>query len=225
MKTQTSTRSNLVDRAYSALKEKIISNQYPPGYRALERELCAELQMSRTPVREALIRLSKEGLIELIPRQGMRVVPMSPEIMLEIYEVITCLEDKALELIMHRNLTNSSLTGLEHAVMDMESALEEDDLEAWALADERFHAELFVLCGNSILSTLAATLKTKIQRARMITLRMRPKPVRSNEEHRQMLEHLKEGRGKDARLLHRQHRERASALITERLTYFQLHQV
>ncbi len=225
MKTQTSTRGNLVDKAYSALKDKIISNQYPPGHQALERELCAELQMSRTPVREALIRLSKEGLIELIPRQGMRVVPMSPEIMLEIYEVITCLEDKALELILHRNLPNSSLAGLEHAVLDMEAALEEEDLDSWAAADERFHAELFVLCGNNILSSLAATLKTKIQRARMITLRMRPKPVRSNEEHRQLLEHLKSGRGEEARLLHRQHRERASVLITERLAYFQLHQV
>lgn len=225
MTTQTSTRGNLVDKAYSALKEKIISNQYPPGHQALERELCAELQMSRTPIREALIRLSKEGLIELIPRQGMRVVPMSPEIMMEIYEVITCLEDKALELILHRNLPNSSLAGLEHAVLDMETALEKEDLEAWAAADERFHAELFVLCGNNVLSSLAATLKTKIQRARMITLRMRPKPVRSNEEHRQLLEHLKSGRGEEARLLHRQHRERASALITERLSYFQLHQV
>jgi DNA-binding GntR family transcriptional regulator len=225
MKTQTSIRGNLVDKAYSALKDKIISNQYPPGHQALERELCAELQMSRTPVREALIRLSKEGLIELIPRQGMRVVPMSPEIMLEIYEVITCLEDKALELIMHRNLPNSSLAGLEHAVVDMEMALEEEDLDAWAAADERFHAELFVLCGNNILSSLAATLKTKIQRARMITLRMRPKPVRSNEEHRQLLEHLKAGQGEEARLLHRQHRERASQLITERLSYFKLHQV
>jgi len=113
----------------------------------------------------------------------------------------------------------------EHAVQDVESALEQDDLEAWAVADERFHAELFVLCGNSILSSLAATLKTKIQRARMITLRMRPKPVRSNEEHRQLLEHLMEKREQEARLLHRQHRERASRLITERLTYFQLHQV
>jgi DNA-binding GntR family transcriptional regulator len=225
MKTQISTRSNLVEKAYSALKDKIISNQYPPGYQALERELCAELQMSRTPVREALIQLNKEELIELIPRQGMRVVPMSPQMMLEIYEVITCLEDKALELILNRNLPTAHLTGLERAVENMETALEEDDLDAWAVADERFHAELFVLCGNSILSSLAATLKTKIQRARMITLRMRPKPVQSNEEHRQMLEHLIEGRGYEARLLHRQHRERASELITERLAYFQLHQV
>ena len=225
MTSQTSVRSNLVDQAYAALKEKIISNKYPPGYQALERELCDVLQMSRTPVREALIRLSKEGLIELIPRRGMRVVPLSPEIMQELYEVITCLEDKALELILQRNLPISSLTGLENAVVDMEAALEADDLDAWALADEHFHAELFVLCGNSILSSLAATLKTKIQRARMITLRMRPKPVRSNEEHRQLLEHLKKGQGEEARHLHRVHRERASALITERLAYFQLHQV
>ena len=69
---------SLVDVAYATMRRRILDNAWPPGLRALEQELAQELGMSRTPVREALIRLRKEGLVEVVPRHGMRVLPVSP---------------------------------------------------------------------------------------------------------------------------------------------------
>ena len=64
---------SLTDEAYGLLKAEILENRMPPGFQALEQDLAQRLNMSRTPVREALIRLQEEGLVEVVPRRGMRV--------------------------------------------------------------------------------------------------------------------------------------------------------
>ena len=71
-------RRSLVDQAYREIKQRLMGNLYPPNLQILEQDLAVQLGMSRTPVREALIRLEREGLVEIIPRRGMRVVPISP---------------------------------------------------------------------------------------------------------------------------------------------------
>jgi len=92
-------KKSLVEMAYEQVKRRILDNQYHPGYQALEQEVAEDLGMSRTPVREALIRLKHEGLVELIPRRGMRVVPVVADDMKEIYDVLTSLESMAAELL------------------------------------------------------------------------------------------------------------------------------
>ena len=84
--------STQADQAYRALKQKILENQLPPGTQLLELEAAALLNMSRTPVREAMVLLGQEGLIAIRPRHGMRVLPISPDDMKEIYEILTALE-------------------------------------------------------------------------------------------------------------------------------------
>ena len=74
LKADKTTSTSLVERAYAEIKRRIFSNEYPPGFQALEQEVASQLGMSRTPVREALIRLENERLVELVPRRGMRVV-------------------------------------------------------------------------------------------------------------------------------------------------------
>ena len=64
--------------AYTVLRRRILDNVYPPGHQVLENELAQELGISRTPMRETLMRLANEGLIEVVPRHGMRVLPVSP---------------------------------------------------------------------------------------------------------------------------------------------------
>ena len=93
--------------------------------------------MSRTPVREALIRLSNEGLVEVVPRHGMRVLPVSAADMDEIYRVIGSLEATAAEIIAERRPKAAELKPLEDATRAMDVALKADDLAAWAAADER----------------------------------------------------------------------------------------
>ena len=87
--------NSMVDEAYRLMRSMILDNKWAPGHRALEQALAQELGMSRTPVREALIRLQKEGLVEVMPRHGMRVLPVSPDDMRDIYELLTAIEATA----------------------------------------------------------------------------------------------------------------------------------
>ena len=75
----------------------------------------------------------------------------------------------------------------------MTRALEADDLDAWAAADERFHQGLVELAGNRTLIDAVARLGDRVHRARMFTLRLRPKPVNSTHEHMAMLERIRAG--------------------------------
>src|SRR5688572_1587272 len=65
------------ETAYQRLRALILDNRLPPGAQRLEAELALELGLSRTPVREAMLRLQQDGLVEVLPRHGMRVAPIS----------------------------------------------------------------------------------------------------------------------------------------------------
>ena len=126
-----------VEWVYRTLKQSILNNELYPGYQALEPEIAKNLGVSRTPVREALIRLENERLIELIPRRGMRVVPLVPSDMREIYQVLTSLEVTAVELLARQRPLRSHLFELEQAINDMDQQLAADHREGWAEADDR----------------------------------------------------------------------------------------
>ena len=218
-------RTSLVDQAYAAIRERILDNAYPPGHQALESELAQELGISRTPVREALIRLQKEGLVEVVPRHGMRVLPVSPADMAEIYAVLSALESAAAEAVAARRPGDDELKPLVQATRDMDRALRADDLDAWAAADERFHRTLVDLSGNRMLKATVENFWDRAHRARMVTLRMRPKPVNSTKEHTLLVERLRAGDARGALELNREHRARASGellALFERLRVTQL---
>ena len=88
-------KATRVSDAYDRLKAEILLGRMPPGFQAPEPEIALRLGMSRTPVREALIRLEAEGLVQLIPRRGARVLPVRAEDMREIYAILTALEPEA----------------------------------------------------------------------------------------------------------------------------------
>jgi len=205
-----SPRRTRVDQAYAALRRRILDNAYAPGYRALESALAEELGVSRTPLREALIRLQDEGLVEDVPRHGMRVLPVSAESMRELYEVMTALESSAAEMVARRRPPPAELRPLQQATRDMARALRADDLEAWAQADERFHRALLELCGNRLLVQAVLGYWDRAHRARMFTLRLRPKPVHSTREHAALVARIRAGDARGAFAANRAHRERAS---------------
>lgn len=201
---------SLVDAAYEQIRRRILDNVWPPGHRALEQEVALALGMSRTPVREALVRLQSEGLVEVVPRHGMRVLPVSPTDMREIYEMLTALECMAAELLARRRPSDDELAPLLQATQAMDDALAADDLEAWARADEQFHRQLVALAGNRHLQATVMNHWDRAHRARLFTLRLRPKPVNSTREHRALVERLRAGDWEGAARENRAHRERAS---------------
>ena len=89
---------SLVDEAYQALKTAIRDNVFPPGHQAAEPEIARQLGMSRTPVHEAIIRLQEEGLVQVLPRRGILICPISADDMREIYDVLIAVEGMAAAL-------------------------------------------------------------------------------------------------------------------------------
>lgn len=208
---------SLAETAYHAIRQKILDNVWAAGFQALESALALDLGMSRTPVREACIRLANEGLVAVVPRHGIRVLPVSPSDMREIYEILTSLESTAAELVAKSKPSAKALAPLERASSDMEKALKCDDLDGWAEADERFHRLLLQMCGNAKLAAIVFNFWDRSHRARMVTLRLRPRPVNSTREHRAIVQAIRRGDAAAAGALFRAHRQRASLELTELL--------
>lgn len=213
------------EEAYYELKRRILNNEYPPGHQTLEQEITLELGMSRTPIREALVRLAHEGLIELIPRHGFRVRPIALDDMIEIYDLLTALESMAVELLTKRNLNRAQLNPLIKATEAMKTSLIMDDLNAWATADESYHTQLLDLCGNKRLVQMATSVRDQSHRVRMVTLPLREPPNRSTQEHEAVLNAILAGNARLAHNLHFDHRQRVSKELVEILSQRPLNQI
>lgn len=204
-------KASLVEGAYDALKSAIRDNVLPPGYQGSEQQIASQLGMSRTPVHEAVIRLQEEGLVRVLPRRGVLVCAISPDDMREIYEVIIALECASAELIAAMPPERSGPIAEELAAVNaaMDAALAADELVAWAEADGHFHQLLVERSGNRRLSRLFHTIMDQSHRARMLTLRLRPKPALSVREHAAILKAIRKGDAAAARDQTKAHRVRA----------------
>lgn len=214
---QALTSVSQTQRAYDEIKRRILDNEFTAGSQALEQELALMLDMSRTPVREAMMRLAHEGLVEVRPRHGMRVLPVSARDMREMYDVLTALESSAAELAAQRGASAAELTALETALADMEAALARDDLRGWAAADRRFHTLLVDVADNRQIQALAHMLLDRTHRVRMLTLKLRPKPVDSNRDHAAVVEAIRRRDTDAAFRIHRAHRVKNGKMLVELL--------
>jgi DNA-binding GntR family transcriptional regulator len=213
-------RELMRDSAYDLIKFRILSNEYPGGFQILEDQLADEVGMSRTPLKEALLQLESEGLIDIVPRRGIRVRPLTANDVNEIYQVLSSLEVLAADLIASNPENTKAVTALQAEVDRMRAALRRDDLDAWAMADERFHRALVDFSGNGRLATAAHTLLDQSQRFRMFTLRLRDKPVRSTENHAALAKALKSHDAAEARKVHLAHKASWHVHMTELLMKF-----
>lgn len=220
--TEVETSLSRVELVYRKLRDSIITNQFPPGYQALEPEIAKNLGVSRTPVREALIRLEAENLIQLVPRRGMRVLPLVPGDIKEINEILTGLECMAVELLAKQNPGHDVLEPMESALEEMDSAIRTSDMEAWSEADEKFHRLLLALAGNQRLASMAENVRAQSQRSRKITLKLRPSPESSNQAYRKVLHAIAAGDADMAKSLHYQHCVEQSQMLIELLEKYQL---
>ncbi|WP_299043298.1 GntR family transcriptional regulator [uncultured Tateyamaria sp.] len=212
-----------VERAVAALRQMIFSGELPPGSDHLESELADRLGMSRTPVREAALMLQAQGLVEMRPRRGIRISPVSASDMAEIYDILTELESLAAARAAEAEYSRNDLKTLATAIRDMESALAADDLRAWAEADDRFHRELVRLGGNARLSMVVSVMRDQVRRARATTLFMRPKPNQSNEDHRRVYQAIAERDPQTAHDVHHAHRQAARDMLVALLDKHQFY--
>jgi DNA-binding GntR family transcriptional regulator len=174
------------EAAYRYLRNAILSNALPAGFQAAENEIAAQLSMSRTPVHEAMTRLAEEGFVQILPRKGILVRALTPADLLEIYDVLIALEGAAAELLAAGTAEglDATLAELQTSTDEMDAALGAGDLDAWRVADERFHDALVASCGNGRIKRMVAMVAGQSHRARRLTLHLRPAPTNSAAEHR-----------------------------------------
>lgn len=206
------------EMAYREIRRQILENELPAGFQITEQDLAAKLKVSRTPTREALLRLEGEGLVEIWPRHGMRVKRVSVDDVREIYEILTALESTAAALAAKRKPQAAQIAAMRDCIKDMDDALKKDDLKRWALADERFHRLLTEASGNARFVEIVDTYFGQSHRLRMMTLGLRPKPTSSNRDHEAVVKAIAKGDADTAERTHRVHRERSAAMMIELLT-------
>lgn len=214
----------LYDQAYERLRAMILKGDLTPGFSALEKEIAEQLGMSRTPVREALIRLEADGLIEVLPRRGFRVLSINMDDIREIYHLLGVLEVAAAELLASKppEENTGAIDALSRAVDEMAEALERDDLEGWAEADARFHRLMIENCGSGRLARFAFAIWDQAHRVRWVTLRLRPKPLESTMDHRALVDAVRRHDPNAAREIHRFHRVRNTEMLMRLLDKYRL---
>ncbi|MEM1273316.1 MAG: GntR family transcriptional regulator [Pseudomonadota bacterium] len=201
--------------AVERLKDMIVSGELSARSDHLESELAERLGMSRTPVREATLVLQSMGLLEVRPRKGVRIRPVTVEDMNEVYEVLTELESLAAARAAGLGYGRDDLAVLSDTIDRMEYALGSEDRDAWAKADEDFHTELVRLGGNSRVAEIVSMFNDQVRRARNTTLYARPLPTTSNEDHSALYNAILSGDVDRAHEIHKGHRVRARKLLTE----------
>ncbi|RAS35478.1 GntR family transcriptional regulator [Paraburkholderia bryophila] len=210
--------------AYESLRQKIMESELTPGSYVLEQELALMLGVSRTPIREAAIRLQGEGLVEIVPRHGIRIVPTSVSDISHIYQVLISLESTAAGLVAARG--GVDLSPLDNACQQMTDALALQDMQAWAAADEAFHEALVQLGGNTRLAQVVMNCRDQVHRVRRFTqqLRPHPQPKKSIAEHYEIIDAIRRGDAARASRLYRLHRERGWREQTAVLQQHGIHQ-
>jgi DNA-binding GntR family transcriptional regulator len=147
------THESLTDRIYEILKDNIECQELPSGTRLIENDIAAQLNVSRTPVREAINRLSSEGLVVLVPRRGAFVASLTSKTIRELYEIREALEGLAIKLAA-AHLTDEDLQALQDNLAQFRIAIRDDDFTIYFELDRKFHELLIELARNDKLLEL-----------------------------------------------------------------------
>jgi DNA-binding GntR family transcriptional regulator len=174
-------------QVYEYLLEAILSNSLPPGSPIIETEIATALRTSRTPVREALKELEKDGLVSQYSQKGTFVSEITPHDVEEIFNLRIMLEVSALQLVYNK-ISEEELNKVE----SMFASLDADSTsEAFAIADKSLHALIVDKAGNYRLKQFLSILNVQIERFRRIAA-MEPTRLRhSKKEHLEIVDMLR----------------------------------
>jgi DNA-binding GntR family transcriptional regulator len=203
----------LREKIHARLRERIIAGSFPPCSRLQDVRVAAELGVSRTPVREALLRLVKEGLVESDPNRGFFVAPLSRTEVLEIYPIIWTLECMAVEASAPPTLPQ--LQALRQINAEMASVAA-DPLRRLEL-DMRWHHALVELSGNQRLMDLLAGLKQLVRRYETVYMQDQSLVRQSTRDHTAIVEALGQKKTKLAVQLLKENWRRGMDWIVKRL--------
>nr|WP_231644880.1 GntR family transcriptional regulator [Sciscionella sp. SE31] len=164
------------DRAYAVTKELVLTGELPGGHLFSEGEIAERLGISRTPVREAFLRLQAEDLLTLIPKRGAVVVPVPPGEAEDVLDAREAIETAAVRRLAARGGIEEAVERLRAALVVQEGHAERDDLAAFAEADESFHRAIVEAGGNKLTMRFYVTLADRQRRMSMHALGPGPTP-------------------------------------------------
>ncbi|MFI5658747.1 GntR family transcriptional regulator [Streptomyces sp. NPDC051684] len=176
---------------YAVTKELILTGELPGGSLISEGEIAERVQVSRTPVREAFLRLESEELLTLHPKRGAVVVPVPPGEAADVLEMRQAVEQSAAERIARVGLTAEHEERLRELVARQRELAGVGDVRAFAVADEAFHRGVVEASGNAIAARFYETLGDRQRRMSVSALGHRPERLPGlAEEHEALLDHL-----------------------------------
>ena len=189
---------SMADEAHARLRARIIRCELEPGERFTEARFVDELSLGKTPVREALARLVQEGLVEVIPRQGYQVAPITLRDVQDLFGLRLIVEPAAVQLAAGhvdaqqlRRLDELCRAG--YRLGDRESAA------AFLRANTEFHVTVARASGNRRLATTVARLLDESERLFHLGLMLRNRTEEMAHEHKGLVDALVSGEGEAAR--------------------------
>jgi DNA-binding GntR family transcriptional regulator len=186
-------RLHATHRVYEALKQELLDGTVKPGERIPDTEVCRRLGVSRTPVREALLALEREGLVRIVPRQGYFASEISLSDALDAYQLRFILEPIATAMAASRvgnDARIAELRGLAEDLSELRDATSDADLVKAIELNKRFHVRIAEMSGNARLGRILADLLDALGRMVLLELRQTHNVASWRTEHLQIVEAL-----------------------------------
>jgi DNA-binding GntR family transcriptional regulator len=177
------------DFVLETLRAEILGGRHAPGSELRQEELAERLGVSRMPIREALKRLEAEGLVDVLPSRRVRVAPLSPDEVQDVYDLRAALEPLAIRLAVPR----LESTDLRAAAQALQEADEEGDPTTFGARNTRFHLALMEPCARPRLLTMIASLLDVSDRYQRAALHDDAHNELVRDEHHRLLTAAREG--------------------------------
>lgn len=204
------------DAVFDKLKEAILTGYLQPGERLVEADIAEKMDVSRTPVREAIRRLEMEKLVIYVPRKGVVVSDVSEEEILQLYTIRAELEGLAVRWAVN-NVTDEDITNLKDYSQKMEESVINNDLKSEVYYNSMFHDYIVSMSHSQILSDMLKTIHENIQRFRFKSLSLQGRPKSALLEHELILNAIKEKNAEEASFQIIKHIENASVSVLKQL--------
>lgn len=183
-------KHSLTGFVFNKLREDILSGSYKQNDELKELNIAKELSVSRTPVREAICRLELEGLVKVIPNKATYVVGISDKDIQDIYEMRAMLERMCIKHVFY-NKTNEIMDKLEEIIELGEFYSIKGNYQKVLEYDNEFHDLLYSVANSKLLKHTLSDFHHYLQRVRKITLANKERAISSNDEHKAIVEALK----------------------------------
>jgi DNA-binding GntR family transcriptional regulator len=200
-------RTSLREQALAVLREALISGRITDGVVYSSKALAAELGVSNGPIREAMLALVDDGLMEAVRNKGFRAVPLTPADLAEIYEMRLLLEVPVIARLAQDGLPGDLTARLTGLVDTIERTARSRDLTGNLAADRDFHLALLAAGGNRRLVSTVARLRDQTRLHNLRTINADGRLITSAEEHRPLLAAIVRHDEHAAERLMRQHLE------------------